>query len=102
MADLNHIVIRQESYVAGTRERPEVGVFTQTHASRPPVPWDKLSAGDLVCMKWSGGPSASLIGVSVSNLRFPECATGCLLRTATLRPNPSFIRLDLQDQGIGI
>jgi len=51
-----HVVIRQESYVAGTRERPEVGIFTQTHASRPPVPWGRLGVGDLVYMKWSGGP----------------------------------------------
>jgi hypothetical protein len=49
-------MIRQESYVAGTRERPEVGIFTQTHASRPPVPWGRLDVGDLVWMKWSGGP----------------------------------------------
>ena len=49
-------MIRQESYVAGTRERPEVGIFTQTHISRPPVPWDKLAVGDLVWMKWTGGP----------------------------------------------
>jgi hypothetical protein len=51
-----HIVIRQDSYVAGSSERPEVGIFTQTHASRPPVPWGKLDVGDLVWMKWSGGP----------------------------------------------
>ena len=51
-----HVVIRQESYVAGTREHPKVGIFTQTHASRPPVPWGKLGVGDLVSMKWSGGP----------------------------------------------
>jgi hypothetical protein len=51
-----HVVIRQPSYVAGTRERPEVGIFTQTHAARPPVPWDKLAVGDLVWMKWAGGP----------------------------------------------
>jgi hypothetical protein len=53
---VQHVVIRQESYVAGTRERPEVGIFTQTHSSRPPVPWGKLDVGDLVWMKWSGGP----------------------------------------------
>src|SRR5262245_58097474 len=35
-----HVVIRRESYVAGTRDRPEVGIFTQTHTTRPPVPWD--------------------------------------------------------------
>ena len=41
---LQHVVIRQESYVAGTRERPEVGIFTQTHSSRPPVPWGALAS----------------------------------------------------------
>ena len=51
-----HVVIRRDNYVAGTRERPEVGIFTQTHTSRPPVPWGKIGAGDLVWMKWSGGP----------------------------------------------
>jgi 5-methylcytosine-specific restriction endonuclease McrA len=56
MPEQSHVVIRQESYVAGTRERPEVGIFTQTHTSRPPVPWGKIGAGDLVWMKWSGGP----------------------------------------------
>jgi hypothetical protein len=50
------VVIRQEFYVAGTRELPEVGIFTQTHSARPPVPWGKLGVGDLVWMKWSGGP----------------------------------------------
>ena len=50
---MQHVVIRQESYVAGTRERPEVGIFTQTHASRPPVPWGKLSVVDPVWVKWS-------------------------------------------------
>lgn len=51
-----HVVIRRESYVAGTRDRPEVGIFTQTHAARPPVPWDRVAVGDMVWMKWSGGP----------------------------------------------
>jgi hypothetical protein len=53
---VQHVVIRQESYVAGTHERPEVGIFTQTHTSRPPVPWGRIGVGDLVWMKWSGGP----------------------------------------------
>jgi len=43
-AKLQHVVICQESYVAGTRERPEVGIFTQTHSSRPPVPWGALAS----------------------------------------------------------
>lgn len=49
-----HVVIRHERYVAGTRDHPEVGIFTQTHTARPPVPWGKIDAGDLVWMKWSG------------------------------------------------
>jgi len=55
-AMLAHVVIRRDNYVAGTRDRPEVGIFTQTHTSRPPVPWGRIGAGDLVWMKWSGGP----------------------------------------------
>jgi HNH endonuclease len=51
-----HLVIRREQYVAGTRERPEVGVFTQTHRRRPPVPWNRIGVGDVVWMRWSGGP----------------------------------------------
>jgi hypothetical protein len=51
-----HVVIRRETYVAGTRERPEVGIFTQTHSTRPPVPWNRIAVGDPVGMKWSGGP----------------------------------------------
>ena len=51
-----HVVIRRENYVAGTREHPEVGIFTQTHTSRPPVPWGRIAVGDPVWMKWSGGP----------------------------------------------
>jgi hypothetical protein len=51
-----HIAIRRESYVAGGRERPEVGIFTQTHATRPPVPWNRIAVGDTVYMKWSRGP----------------------------------------------
>jgi hypothetical protein len=43
-----HVVIRREDYVAGTRTRPEVGVFTQTHTSPPPVPWGKIAPGEKV------------------------------------------------------
>ena len=56
MSSREHLVIRREEYVAGTRERPEVGVFTQTHAARPPVPWGRITSGERVWMKWSGGP----------------------------------------------
>lgn len=52
----SHLVIRRESYVAGTRDRPEVGIFTQTHQTRHPVPWGRIATGEDVWMKWSGGP----------------------------------------------
>lgn len=51
-----HIVIRRPEYVSGTRERPEVGVFTQAHAARHPRPWGHLAIGERLLMKWSGGP----------------------------------------------
>ena len=43
-----HISIRREDYVSVTKERPEVGFFTQTHATRPPVPWGRISIGETV------------------------------------------------------
>jgi hypothetical protein len=51
-----HIVIRREEYVAGTQTRPEVGVFTQTHSARHHVPWGRMTPGERVWKKWSGGP----------------------------------------------
>ena len=53
---IQHVVIRREDYVTGTSDRPEPVVFTQTHASRPPVPWGRIKYGEQVWMKWSGGP----------------------------------------------
>ena len=54
--NMQHVVIRRDTYVAGTSQRPEVGVFTQTHVARRPSPWGQISVGDTVWMKWSGGP----------------------------------------------
>ena len=76
-----HVVIRRDSYVAGTRERPEVGIFTQTHTSRPPVPWGKIGAGDLVWMKWSGGPIVAQARVARS-LQIEDCAAGRIRQQA--------------------
>jgi hypothetical protein len=59
-----HLVIRREDYVAGTRERPEVGIFAQTHSARPPVPWGRIGAGEKVWMKWSGGPVVAVATVT--------------------------------------
>jgi hypothetical protein len=51
-----HVVIRRADYVAGSAKRPEVGVFTQAHTGRPPVPWGRIATGETVWMKWTNGP----------------------------------------------
>jgi hypothetical protein len=76
-----HIAIRREKYVAGTRERPEVGVFTQTHASRPPVPWGRIAVGEKVWMKWSAGLIVAT--ARVQSFRQFEGCTPQRLRAAT-------------------
>ncbi len=46
---VQHVVIRREDYVAGTRDPPEVGIFTPTHAmNRPPVLWGRIKIGGTV------------------------------------------------------
>jgi len=76
-----HVVIRREDYVAGSREKPEVGVFVQTHTSRPPVPWGKLAVGEQVFMKWSGGPIVA--SATVTGFRqFDNCTPELLRPTA--------------------
>jgi hypothetical protein len=77
---MQHVAIRNESYVAGTRERPEVGVLTQTHATRHPVPWGRLSLGDVVWMKWSGGPFVARARVSGFR-QMDECTADALRNT---------------------
>ena len=51
-----HIVIRDHLYVSGTTEKPEVGVFVQTHTRMRPLKDDMLAAGQTVWMKWNDGP----------------------------------------------
>jgi hypothetical protein len=76
-----HVAIRRADYVAGNRDRPEVGVFTQTHSARPPVPWNRIAIGDEVWMKWSGGP---MVGHAiVEGFRQIENASPELLRATT-------------------
>lgn len=74
-------MIRRDEYVAGTRERPEVGIFTQTHATRPPVPWDRIAVGDLVWMKWASGPIVAR--ARVGGFRQLASCTPDMLRQAT-------------------
>ncbi|WP_082100087.1 HNH endonuclease [Anaeromyxobacter sp. PSR-1] len=80
--DREHLVIRREDYVAGTRARPEVGIFTQTHAARPPVPWGRIGTGEKVWMKWSGGPVVAV--ATVTGVRQFERCTPELLRASTV------------------
>ena len=77
-----HVVIRREQYVAGSRDKPEVGVFTQTHAARPPVPWNRISVGEPVWMKWQGGPIVAQ--AKVQGFRQIDNCTSGQLRETTL------------------
>jgi hypothetical protein len=58
-----------------------VKVFSQTHQGRHPVPWGKVAIGDIVWMKWSGGPVVAKS--KVNGLRQIEDCTPDLLRIAT-------------------
>lgn len=76
-AIVQHIVIRRESYVAGTRDCPEVGIFTQTHARRRPVPWGRVAVNDTVWMKWHGGPIVARASVKAFR-QLDSCTPGQL------------------------
>lgn len=54
---MEHIVIRRPEYVAGSKSNPELTVFVQTNIRGPPTPRvERLMKGQMVWMKWSGGP----------------------------------------------
>ena len=75
--EIEHIVIRKPQFVAGSKDKPEVSVFVQTHKSRLPLK-NKLKSGQTVWMKWSGGPIvarskiSSFHGGSFSNRNVKE------------------------------
>jgi hypothetical protein len=75
---MEHVAIRREEYVSGTRDRPEVGIFTQSHQTRHPVPWGQVSIGDMVWMKWAGGPIVA--AATVQGFRQAESCSPDLLR----------------------
>lgn len=75
-----HVVIRRPEFVAGTAKRPEVGVFTQAHGGRRPVPWGQIDVGDPVWMKWSGGPIVAR--ARVASFSCIEACTASRLRKA--------------------
>lgn len=78
---MDHIVIRREEYVSGTRERPEIGIFTQAHQTRHPVPWGQIAVGDTVWMKWSSGPIVA--AATVQGFRQIESCSAERLREMT-------------------
>jgi hypothetical protein len=80
LAVREHLVIRRDDYVGGTRDRPEVGVFTQTHATRHPVPWGRIAPGEAVWMKWSGGPVVARAVVQGFR-QIEDCSPGQLRAT---------------------
>lgn len=78
---MDHVVIRREEYVSGTRDRPEIGVFTQAHQTRHPVPWGQIAIGDTVWMKWSSGPIVA--AATVQGFRQIEACSPDRLREMT-------------------
>ena len=53
---IEHVSIRNPSYVAGTNNHPEVKVLVQTNTRHIPLSDQKLSVGQTVWMKWASGP----------------------------------------------
>jgi HNH endonuclease len=77
-----HIVIRQPEYLAGTADRPELGVLTQAHAGRRPVPWGQIDQGDELLVKLASGPIVAR--ASVQGFRVFEGCDAHTLRRAVL------------------
>ena len=53
---IEHLAIRREEFVGGTRDRPELKAFIQANTNPLPFLTSVLSPGQTVWMKWSGGP----------------------------------------------
>ncbi|MEK7140403.1 MAG: HNH endonuclease [Patescibacteria group bacterium] len=54
--EIEHVVIRRPEFVAGSKNKPEVGVFVQTHSKHIPLNLSKLKSKQTVWMKWASGP----------------------------------------------
>ncbi|MCK4456272.1 MAG: hypothetical protein KAW39_00875 [Thermoplasmata archaeon] len=85
--DLEHVVIRRVEFVAGTKEEPEASVYVQANRKKPPLKTDLFRVGQVVWMKWSGGPivarsrilswqSGTVVGGDVSEVRDKTKGTG--------------------------
>ncbi len=55
-------------------------MFTQAHGGRRPVPWGQIDVGDIVWMKWSGGPIVAK--ARVSSFTCMDSCTASRLRKA--------------------
>ncbi len=54
--ETEHVAIRTPGYVAGSSDRPEVSVFSQTRSDRIPLHDARMAPRQAVWMKWVGGP----------------------------------------------
>ncbi len=54
--DIEHVIIRQIKFFAGSKEHPAIHVFVDTRTNRLPVDEARLHPGDVVWLKWAGGP----------------------------------------------
>ena len=54
--ETEHLVIREQRFVGGSEDKPEVSVFVQTNSRRMPLNPEKLISGQTVWMKWVSGP----------------------------------------------
>lgn len=62
--ELQHLVIRKMSYVAGTQMKPEVQIFMQTNTRFKPLNTELFKKDQIVWMKWSGGPIVAKAKIS--------------------------------------
>ena len=46
----------RKGHLKGTNPTGRKWLITQTHVSHRPTPWGQIGVGDIVWMKWSGGP----------------------------------------------
>ncbi len=63
LVEQQHLAIRDPNYVAGSRARPEVAVFSQSRINCIPLPDHRMSPGQRVWMKWTGGPIVAAASV---------------------------------------
>jgi hypothetical protein len=99
-----HLAIRDPNYVAGTSDRPEVAIFSQSRTDRVPLPDRRMAPGQRVWMKWVGGPIVACSAVqSWHTVRYEDGnvneARGLSLGTRLFGLNDYWTQV--QDKGAG-